>query len=318
MLPQAILDFPAQFAFEPKIENESNLHRKNKFAVCGMGGSQLPADIIRTARPERDLLGWRDYGLPPGDLGDRLIIISSYSGNTEEEIDAFEAAFAQQLSIAVITKGGKLLELVREKSVPYVLIPDTGIQPRQATGFMVRAMLALMGDDEGLKATRALTTALDPSKPEAPAKNLAAALKDSVPVIYASLKNAALARNWKIKLNETGKIPAFWNVLPEVNHNEMTGFDTIPETKKLSGNFRFIFLEDPADDPRIAKRMSILKGLYEKRGLSVEVVSIGKGEPYQSIFSNLLLADWTAYHTAQLYGVEPDEVPMVEEFKKLV
>jgi glucose/mannose-6-phosphate isomerase len=139
-----------------------------------------------------------------------------------------------------------------------------------------------------------------------------------VPVIYTSAKNAAIGYNWKIKFNETGKIPAFTNVVPELNHNEMTGFDAKEKTVALSRGFRFIFLKDGLDDRRILKRMSVLEKLYHDRGFKVEIVLLQGKNEIQKIFNALILADWTAYHTAKLYGVDPEQVSMVEEFKKLI
>lgn len=147
---------------------------------------------------------------------------------------------------------------------------------------------------------------------------MAGKLRDRVPVIYASNRNGALARNWKIKFNENGKVPAFYNVFPELNHNEMTGFDAMKKTKPLAKSFHFVILADNEDHPQIKRRMDVIEKLFAKRGLRTERVGISGATRYERIFSNLLLAEWASYHTALLYGVEAEEVPMVEEFKKLI
>jgi glucose/mannose-6-phosphate isomerase len=282
-----------------------------------MGGSALPAEILRAARPELDLWSSRDYDLPPlADLSERLIVISSHSGTTVEALSSFDAAIARGLTPAVITTGGALLERAREHKVPYVLVPALGIEPRQALGFMVRALMAVIQDAEGLAVTRRLSSSLDAALEEEAGVELAKKLKGTIPIIYSSAANGALARIWKVKLNEGAKIPAFWNVLPEANHNEIAGFDLSQTTKGLSGKFHFIFLSDPADDSRIAKRFSVLEEMYHtERGLAVEIVQLEKKERYETMFSNLLLADWVAYHLARMYGMEPEKTPMVEEFK---
>ena len=96
------------------------------------------------------------------------------------------------------------------------------------------------------------------------------------------------------------------------------GFDVKLKTLPLSRNFHFVFIKDGGDDPRIIKRMSVLEKLYRDRGFAVEMILLqGKTEP-QKIFNALVLADWTAFHTAKLYGVDPEQVPMVEEFKKMI
>lgn len=321
MILEDIKNYPKQFAYEPIVENAGKLKKAKKFVVAGMGGSHLAADIIKTWHPELDLMVWHNYGLPAlrdADLKERLIILSSYSGNTEETIDAFNAARAKRLAVAVVASRGKLINLAEKFKVPYVQMPDLHMQPRMALGLSLKGMLALMGERAWLAESAELATLLHPSREEHRARDLAKRIHGAVPVVYASGRNIAIAENWKIKFNETGKIPAFWNVVPELNHNEMTGFDSKGRTPPLSRHFHFIFLKDGGDDRRIIKRMSVLEKLYKDRGFKVEVILLqGKNELHK-IFNALSLADWTAYFTAGLYGVEAEPVPMVEEFKKLI
>ena len=227
-MSEAIKNFTKQFVYQPKLENEARLKRSDKFIVCGMGGSALGAELLRTANPYLDIIVHRDYGLPAlseEELKMRLIIVSSYSGNTEETLDAFETAREKHLALAALSIGGKLLELAKKYGIPYVQMPDTGIQPRSSLGFQVRILLKIMGEEKGFREAGMLAKILNPLLFEKRGKELANELRGSVPVIYASTRNLPIAYNWKIKCNETGKIPAFYNVFPELNHNEMTGFD---------------------------------------------------------------------------------------------
>ena len=318
MMEQALRDFPKQFEFEPVVENAGELELREKFVIAGMGGSCLAPDLLQAWRPELDIIAHRDYGLPATNLTDRLIIASSYSGNTEETIDAFQAALDRRLSAAAIGVGGTLLKLAGASSAPFIRIPDTGIQPRSALGFNLVALMALVGDDAGMAELRELRHALDVRYCADHGAALATVLRGKVPLIYASGRNRGVAYNWKIKFNETGKIPAFMNVFPELNHNEMTGFDRIPTTAPLSDQFHCIFLTDSEDDPRVQRRMKVTRGLYVQRGLPVEVVPLEGASAWQRIFTSLLIADWTALRLAEAYGAEPEQVPMVEEFKKLI
>lgn len=313
----AIKNVNRQFDFKPKVENAGKLKKAKKFVVCGMGGSNIPAAILKLANPSLDIIAWNDYGLPSvKDLKDRLVIIVSYSGNTEEAIDSFKEAKRLKLKRAVMATGGRLLDLARKERVAYAQIPNTGIQPRMGTGFMIRGLMKLVGDDKGLRASGALFKTLDPGAIESAGKRLAKSLEGAVPVVYASRANQALAWNWKIKFNETGKIPAFANIVPEVNHNEMTGYDVIPSTRALSKQFHFIFLEDPADNERVRLRMKVTRDLYHARGLNSTAVPLEGADIFLKIFSSLVLADWTAFHLAMHYGVEAEKVPMVEDLKK--
>lgn len=318
----AIKNFNKQFEYEPHIENAAALKSTDKFLVVGMGGSHLAADLLKVWDPGFDVIVSQDYELPElseNALKDRLVILSSYSGNTEEVLSAFEEAGAKNLPRAIVSIGGKLLELAQKHKLPYVQMPDTGIQPRSALGFNLIALLKLMNQQRAIAEARQLSSMLKPVEFEDWGRELAERLHNFVPVIYSSLRNLPVAYNWKIKFNETGKIPAFYNVFSELNHNEMTGFDAKGATNPLAKNFYFLLLEDDSDTPKIKKRMQVLAKLYRARDLKVEFMKLfSSSNIFYKIFSSLILADWTAYYAAKSYGVEPEQVPMVEEFKKLI
>lgn len=320
MLPTAINNLPAQFAYQPVIENEQKLKTYDRYFLIGMGGSHLPGDLAMRWNPMFPLEVRSDYGLPPSIANAKkpLVIACSYSGNTEETIDGLTLAMRKKIPVAVIAVGGTLIELAKKHALPYVQVPDTGIQPRCALGFMLRALLKIVNDEKGLRENGKLARTLQPDAFEKMGKSLAKKLFGFIPVIYASRENTTVAWNWKIKLNETGKIPAFYNVLPELNHNEMNGFDVQPSTHGLSEKFFFIFLKDAQDHPRIQKRMAILEQLYRQRHLPVERLPLEGKTFFEKIFSSLVLADWTSFYVAQQYGLEAEQVPMVEEFKILL
>lgn len=334
-----IKNFNVQFAYEPEIENseksalrcEEGGRRFGKFIIAGMGGSNLVAELLKIRDPYLDIITHRNYGLPPllhDEFKERLFIANSYSGNTEETVDSLEQAVKEGYPAAVIATGGKLIERARKLGLPYIQMPATGIQPRSALGYNIKAVLKMMGREDLMEEVTKLKDKLKPSEYEEGGRELAEKIRGRVPVIYAAERNFGIAYNWKIKFNETGKIPAFYNIFPELNHNEMTGFDNaqkdggsgdfVAERKKLNIPFHFIFLKDPDDHSKIQKRMEITEKLYRERGLPLEVLElIGEGH-FHKIFSSLVLADWAAYYTALGYGLEPEKVPMVEEFKKLI
>ena len=321
MILDAIRNFPSQFAWEPKVQREEKLARKGKFVVVGMGGSHLAADVLVKGSPYTDMKVHSDYGLPTlsdAALRETLVIAVSYSGNTEETMDALDEAIRRGVACAAVATGGKLLDRARARGVPFVELPQAGIQPRMALGFMLRALMKLIGDEKGLRDSAQLASALDPSALEPKGKALAKTLEGKVPMVYTSFANRAIAYTWKVKFNEGAKIPAFWNAFPELNHNEMTGFDVMERTKPLSEKASFVFLKDSADHPRIARRMEVARGMLEKRGFPVEMLSLSGGSVWEKAFSSLLLADWTAYFLAETYGTDPEKVPMVEEFKKML
>jgi len=318
MMDQSIKNFPKQFLFNPEIQNTEKLARARRFVVLGMGGSSLAAEILKMARPDIDIILHRDYDLPQADFKDTLVIASSYSGNTEETISGFERARRENLAIAVISVGGELIELARGNNIPFIQLPSDGIQPRMGLGYQIRALFKLMGLDDELLETGRLAGSLDVAVAALAGERLAEKLSGKVPIIYASERNSALARNWKITFNETGKIPSFYNILPELNHNEMTGFDATEASRPLSEKFHLIFLRDSADDERVQRRMKILEKLYQDRGFGVELIDLEGKDIWEKIFGSLLTGVWSAYYLALSYGAEPEQVPMVEEFKKLM
>lgn len=321
MMSDAIKHFASQFSFEPLIEQGSGLGRYERYLVCGMGGSHLAADIIKCLLPDKQIIVHSDYGLPklPEDeQKNTLVILSSYSGNTEETISSFEQSQLVGLPMLVVSTGGELISMAKRSGVPFIELPNTGIQPRSALGFSLKALLKAMGEDDILEQSTSLALSLKPETFEAKGQELAYAIQGKVPVFYSTLSNKAVAYNWKIKMNETGKVPAFYNVLPELNHNEMNGFDYLLANEKLSKTFCFIFIRDHQDNDSNQKRFEILKKLLTKRDLTVHEVWLEGPSKLQAIFSNLLVADWLAFHTATLYGAEAEQVPMVEEFKTLM
>lgn len=333
-MEEAIRNFHTQFLWKPEVVHADKLPRFNpndsakggvvrvrKFIFDGMGGSHLAADLLRLFRPALDLSIFSDYGLPnlsSARLQDSLFIASSFSGGTEETIDFAEHALKKRLPLAAICKGSTLLAFAREHKLPHVVLPSTSIQPRSGLGFQMLALAALLGDTKLLKELHKLASTLKPGTLEKQGKALAKKLLRKVPIVYSSSQNSAIAYNWKIKFNETGKIPAFHNIFPELNHNEMTGFDTIKSTQKLSKGFHFIFLTDGEDHPKVQKRMKVTRKLYEAHGLSVTSVPIAGASALEKIFNSLLLADWTALHLSRVYGTEAEQVPMVERFKKSI
>src|SRR3989338_4612463 len=130
-MEDSIKSFAEQFKWEPEVVSLGSLaSESSKFIVCGLGGSHLSAGLLKVAEPKLDLLIHRDYGLPRVPdyfLRESLIILSSYSGNTEEVLDAGRLGLEQKLNLAVITTGGALLDFAKAHNLPYVQLPATGL-----------------------------------------------------------------------------------------------------------------------------------------------------------------------------------------------
>ncbi len=331
-LRQVILESPSQF--EVGLSLAKNIKVEGQFenvTISGMGGSALPANLLRTYcnslfkthpnyKPFEIYIN-RYYSLPPESHGSNTLnFISSYSGNTEETISALEEAHSAGLSFVGFSSGGKVEELCRRYGAPHVKlpIPNPDFQPRMGTGYSFASMFQVLVNQGLIPDTTSelisLASKLNSGMSgfEEKGKALAAKIKGKTPVIYASPKYKPVAMVWKIKINENAKTPAFWNFFPEANHTEMVGF-TNPQAK-----FFMVMLKDPDDDPRNLKRYESTVKLLAEKGIESEIVEMEGADVFSKMFSSLSLADWTSYYLALKYGQDPTPVDMVETLKKIL
>ncbi len=322
-MEEAILGLPDQFRFKPEMIDKKKLFTEyESVVVVGMGGSHLCGGILKAVDPSLPITIHNGYGLPdisPAQKKKILFVFVSYSGNTEETLDALEEAMDEGANVAVITTGGKMKALADRSALPMIVVPDEGIQPRNAVGHSVMALAALLGSDRSLSELRGLADKLDPKRERAKGLEVAENLSGLIPLIYASSDNLTLAYNWKIKFNETTKIPSFYNVFPELNHNEMEGFGAVEGTRRLSSEIAVYILSDEEDHPRIQKRMDITEQIYKERGIKTFRFKLEGSSRAEKIFKGLLVADWASLElSVSRYKTDPDTVPFIEKFKKLM
>ncbi|MEF8846993.1 MAG: bifunctional phosphoglucose/phosphomannose isomerase [Candidatus Paceibacterota bacterium] len=317
-MKQAVLDFPQQF--QVGLEAAQGVEVSKEFSniiICGMGGSALPANLLITYKPELELPLYipRNYELPPQTDEDSLVICISYSGNTEETISCYKQALAQDLTPLAITTGGELKELAEENNLPVAKIPS-GIQPRQAVGYQFSALLQILNNCGIVSKPDLLHLEqdLEPQELEQQGKDLAKLLTNKLPIIYSSERFKALARIWKIKFNENAKSMAFWNYFPELNHNEMTGFE-LAEKQVDPEKIQVLILKNQEKE-KIAERIKLTKQLLNKREINTKIIPVEGETLLTKVFNSLLLSDWTTYYLAKQYGVDPEPVPIIEDFKE--
>jgi len=317
---EIILGLKDQLSFLPEIHFFERIKNFSfdKFLIVGMGGSHLAGDLLKTFFPEKKIFLHENYDLPlwsQKDFKKTLIILSSYSGNTEEVLSALDRVLKLKLKSIVVSANGLLLEKAKEFKLPYLKLPS-GLQPRFALGYSFVAFLKILREEKFLEKMRKLLSFFEIEKLEKEGKKLAQILKNKIPLIYASQRFLSLAYIWKIQFNETVKIPAFFNFFPELNHNEMTSFDFNEKTRFLSEKFYFIFLKGQKDDKRIKKRMDILKEILKTKKFPVKVIEFPLKEEILEVFSFIVLGQWVCYYLSLFYQTNPLEIPMVEEFKK--
>lgn len=285
--------------------------------LAGMGGSGHPGDLLNALHLTNvPLTVHRSYDLPNIFGKKPLTVISSYSGNTEEALSAYQDAKKENKKILANTSGGKLLDWAKQDNAPVSLIDYPGMQPRHTlfasfTG-LARALansgLAKDISSELLKTADMIDSVV--TETEASAKALADSLVKKTPVFYASDTLAFGAKNTKIQTNENAKTAAFWNEFPEMNHNEMVGM-TNPQAA-----FHAIFFASDTDHKQVKLRMQVTKEMYEAWGVPVtEIPALGSNQLEQLSYI-VIFGLWTTYHLALNYGVDPIPVKGVEDFKK--
>lgn len=284
--------------------------------LAGMGGSGHPGDLLNALHLTTvPLIVHRSYSVPRS-FGKRpLTIISSYSGNTEEALSAYEDTKKAGTSMLANTSGGKLLEWAMRDNIPVCRIDYPGMQPRHTlfasfTGLAIALAHSNLAEDiaQHLKSTADMIDR-EVVAIEAPAQILANILKGKTPVFYASDVLAFAAKNMKIQTNENAKTAAFWNEVPEMNHNEMVGM-TNPQAA-----FHAVFLRTATDHPQVMTRFDVTKHMYENWGVGVTEIDVQGTTLLDQISYAVVFGLWLTYHLALNYNTDPIPVKGVEDFK---
>ena len=300
-----------------------------RLAYVGMGGSAVGGDILRSLLEEATGLSMtvhRSYRLPSLLGPDTLAVFASYSGNTEETLSALEDAVYLGCRVVVVTTGGALLEKARGYRFSTIVIPG-GLQPRAALGYLclpAAALLEKMGLVQGFVKVAYETVDFLREKREewgrlTPlgrnfAKQLATRLRGKVPVIYGTDGVLAVAAyRWKCQFNENSKVPAFCNVLPEMNHNEVVGWHGLDDfTRKVEA----IFLVEEDDASRVSKRVEVTAELLREKVGGVTVIHVGGRTRTEKLFSAINLGDFVSAYLALLNGVDPTPVESIALLKE--
>jgi glucose/mannose-6-phosphate isomerase len=293
--------------------------------VAGMGGSAIGGVLARAVlddRASRSIVVMRDYGVPPWTTPDSTVLCASYSGNTEETLAAFEAAGALGARRIVATTGGKLAAAARADGVPVIPLPGM-FQPRVAVGYMLVIALeaaALCGAGPSLHSeidvaaahSEALVAEWGPDGAEdGLAKQLARGLHGTIPQLAGAGLTTPVAYRWKTQLNENAKVPAFANELPELDHNEVVGWDGAAEL----GRFGAVFHDDSDLHPRVRQRIELTRGLISATGAPTFRVESRGETRMERLVSLVLLGDLVSLYLAVLRGVDPTPVEPIERLK---
>lgn len=318
-----------QVAFDCALRDGDHDQREIKnIVVAGMGGSALAADLAKVlladviSTPFEVVKG---YNLPHYASANTLVVASSHSGNTEETVSCLEQAIERDCQIAVIATGGKIDKLASEHQIAAAIIPKD-CQPRMATIYSLRALLEILANfgtisreiitkmqkTQGwLKNESKLWAKNVPTKQNY-AKQLALIAVGKTPVFYGGSLMAPVAYKWKISWNENAKNVAFWNYLPEFNHNEFLGWTSHPVEKP----FVIFDLLSDLEHPRTLKRFALSDRMLSGRRPKSNVVPITGKTLLEQMLWACILADFASIYVGILNNVDPTQVELIEKFKK--
>ena len=302
-------------------------------SVClsGMGGSAIGGDLVRAALRDEmrvPFLVNREYSLPNFVDEKTLLFVVSYSGETEEALLAYEEGKRRKPLLIGITSGGRLAEAFERDGTPWIHLPG-GSPPRCALGYLTIPLLIVLerlgligGKKEDLSELIQLLTSLrdrfNPSVParENLAKELASRLYNKIPLIYADSDYfEGVAHRWETQLNENAKVFAHTDLFPELNHNEVMGWDHLKEMSEYTFHPIAIFLKDCNSSEKTKHPMILTLEMIRELGLDLlEIESEGKGL-LSRIFSLVYLGDYVSYYLAILRGVDPTPIPRIRDFK---
>lgn len=323
-----IRDLPSQLEWAASLEAPA-IGTYSEVLCVGMGGSGIAGDYASALVEPfgTRLTVHKGYGpLPPwADRVRPLVIASSYSGNTEETLDFARVAQEHGLPIATVTTGGKLGEMSTRHGWPSIEVPS-GMQPRAAVGYMFGAVVRILEgahsiDDQRLSFVEAISltreSLVEGSGRWGEASRVAEGLAGRVPVIYGGGPvSGAAAQRWKTQINENAKVPAWWSVLPELDHNELVGWEGLADVSRE--HIGIVALSDRDDHDRIRARLAHTSALTEDAVPWVATVGSSGTSVLARLMSLTVVGDLVSWMIAKAAGTDPVPVATIERLKQLL
>lgn len=327
-----LLDFPSQIIKTLEIFKNSDMNfKKKKFEniiYLGMGGSAISGDILKDALYDRlqlPLYVVRGYDVPAYCSDKSLVLAVSYSGNTEETLSAVKSATAKGAEVAVVTSGGELGDLADQNKWTKIVIPG-GMPPRQSFGYLFFSNLLLLNHLNLVDVSeQEIMDIINLVKMEIKRfdektadgmvlpQELARQIQHNVPVIYATAPYfGSVAVRWKNQFQENSKSLAYSNVLPEMNHNEIVGWEMESAVMK---NLIVIFLEFNNENKRIEKRIQLTKNIIREKKVQIAEIFAEGNSRLENAVSLVILGDWISYYLALCYGKNPVSILNIDYLK---
>jgi len=330
---ELLLDFPQQCKEASNFINQifipSNYRDAQNIVITGMGGSAIGGDIAKSVLSEQStvpIIVNRNYRIPEFVNEETLFIAVSYSGNTEETLSSFEEAQRVGAKNITITSNGKLEQFSSKAGFPCIKVPS-GQPPRASLGYLFIPLLSLLSRlgfapkldlQSDIKESIELLSQMieNELKPEIEngniAKDLAKSFYGKMPIIYASQELEAVAIRWKGQMCENAKNMAYCNVFPEMNHNEIEGWNYPAELFKQCC---VVILRDKDYHPMVNARMDITSELLNEYPEEIHDVRSRGESMLARLFSLICIGDWTSFYLAMLNEIDPTPVERITELK---
>jgi glucose/mannose-6-phosphate isomerase len=314
--------FPQQLAFALKSYSPHllDINQFNNIVFCGLGGSGIASHIVKAYFSVHCPIPMEvisDYGLPAFVDEKSLVILNSYSGNTEETISNFHEAISRKATALILTTGGELMNLAKINHIKYY-IAETGFQPRMALGYSLTYLLLIVSELLKKDINSELKEIIDLLNQHVHYTEKARTLFDQIKndtgkkfIIVCDQYSSAIGLRFAQQLNENAKAEAFINVLPETNHNVIETFYDYNHINSV-----FIFM-DSHQNPRVSLRFDFLQELLKEQKLNILRYDF---EDYslRTIFNTIYSFDWLSLVIADSRSVKSDEIPNINRLKNFL
>ncbi len=327
-----LLNFPQQCkhakAIGESFKAPTSYSNFDNIVLSGLGGSAIGADLVRSFVAgyfEKPIYVNRNYTLPGFVNGSTILFCLSYSGNTEETISSYYEGRKKNAKIIILTSGGRLKELAEDSNIPAITIPG-GLPPRQALGYsffpLLYALSGLSGKkpdarviDETIAYLSKIKVFLKPERKtkENTAKKIALKLYKKIPLIYGAQDHIdTVVLRFRNQLEENSKHISFNHIFPEMNHNEIVGWEN---PKALLKDIAVVFFRDREDHRRTQLRMDITKGIISKYTKNIIEINSKGNNLLCRMFYLIYLGDFISFYLAILNKADPTPVEKVKYLK---
>jgi len=308
-------------------EIQVNYPKPDNIIVAGMGGSAIGGDLLKDYLKDKlkvPIEVSREYQLPEYAGKNTLVLICSYSGDTEETLSALLDALKRGCMIFCVSSGGAVIEAAKKHKIPFLQVPG-GMPPRAALPYMFVPLVVLMekaGFISGVEAELQEAIALlekvvkengpETTVPYNFAKNTAQFIGESAPAVYGFGFYRSVSQRFKQQFNENSKSAAKWEYFPELNHNEIVGWEGRGEMARW---FSIILIRDADESVEIRTRIETTKGIMERSGLIIFELEVQGRTPLAKMISTIVVGDFISVYLAVLRGVDPTPVKIINYLK---